>query len=872
MGKYDHLSKAELVKLLEERDNIRNPRMPDNGFYDEKRIKKIISDVLMLLFSSEKKESIDKALHLLIDFFDTDWVYVATLDKEQKIAYFLYEVTSKWVHTSKEDSSELTSDTIPWMIDTILKGEDIILTDIDNLPPEACVDKLLLEAQGLLSMLVIPITYNGEVRGMIGFDSMRVRRHWTLAEVQNLHIIANIFSIIIERVQIKNDIETSRTRLIESDIKFKMIFENLPVGVELYDVNATLLDLNDADAAIFGTSKQSLIGTNLLDNPNLPDELKEALQEGRNFTCSWEYSFKRTEKWNVYDPQIRRDIKYLQLRGVSLYDKELGRIGFLLIITDNTEAHLKAEQTEDNLATLKAILLSGHSMVAEYDTIKQELFVNPMINSNLDDNDFFALFKKSPYLSQQELMQLVHPDDYTSQFSLFRQVAAGTKTDCSAIVRIVLYGKVIWLRTNIQAYKIGREGKPSKVVSYVTNITEEKELEIKLQTAERESRQAELEKQKAQEADKLKSAFLANMSHEIRTPLNAIVGFSSLMVETEDRDEQKNYLGIINKNSELLLGLISDILDFSKIESGKLDYTLSNVDLKEICVELCTILSLKTHSGVQMIFRRDAHPSVFLHTDAKRVTQVISNLLSNAVKFTFQGFITLSYRKQGENVYIEVADTGKGIPEKYIESIFQRFVKVDEFEQGTGLGLPICKTIIETLHGKMGVRSVLGEGSVFWFTLPIQVEKAGTDKIIVPVEKGEDEKTARSLPSAFWLRSDNPIILIAEDVAENYYLLEVLFGKKYTLVHAWNGEEAVAYYQQYAPSLILMDIKMPIMDGFEAACKIRSFSSDIPIIALTAFAFESEKQHAWKCKFNDYLVKPLNIPLLKKTLSKYLDN
>lgn len=866
MGKYDHFSKTELVRLLESQDVVRNSMTSDIVYYDEREIKKIISDVLILLFSSENKESIDKALHLLMDFFDTDWVYVATLDKEQKIADFLYEVTSKWVDTSKENSSELTSDTIPWMIDTILKGEDIVLTDVDHLPPEAHVDKLLLDSQGLLSMLVIPITYNGEVQGLIGFDSMRVRRHWTEAEVQNLHIIANIFSIIIERVQIKSNIEASRTRLIESDIKFKMIFENLPVGVELYDENANLVDLNEADAAIFGTSKQALIGTNLLNDPNISDEMKRAVQSGEDFSCSWVYSFKKTEKWNIYNTHIKNEIKYLQIKGVSLFDKEVGRIGFLLIITDNTEAHLKAEETEDNLATLKAILLSGHSMVAEYDTKQRELFVNPTINNNLDDNDFFALFKNQYHLSREELEGLFHPDDYYSDFGLFRKVAQGEMTHCSAVVRVLINGKTLWLRTNIQAYKIGENGIPSKVVTYVTNITEEKELEIKLREAEQESRRSEMEKQKAQEADKLKSAFLANMSHEIRTPLNAIVGFSSLMIESDDKEEQKGYLSIINKNSELLLGLISDILDFSKIESGKLDYTLTHVDLREICSELYTIHSLKTQPGVEMIFRRHLQQPIILYTDAKRVTQVISNLLSNALKFTSQGTITLSYEQREEEVYIEVADTGRGIPQEYQDLIFQRFVKVDDFMQGTGLGLPICKTIIETLHGKMGVSSELGKGSVFWFTLPLyaeKIKKGGMMDSSFPLKKTDEVSFLKPVSN------NEPVILIAEDVEENYRLLEVLLKKNYVLLHAKNGEEAVSLYKEHRPSLVLMDIKMPLMDGFEATREIRKISTTVPIIALTAFAFESEKQRAKEYQFNDYLVKPLNIPLLKETLKKY---
>lgn len=869
MGIYNHLSKNELIRLLEERDGKSSVGGASSSPGEEKGIKRIISDVLMLLFSSDKKESIDRALHLLMEFFDTDWVYVATFDKEQKIAHFLYEVTSRWVHTSKEDASELTSDTIPWMIDTILRGEDIVLADIDRLPAEAQVDRFLLEEQGLLSMLVIPIKYDGEVQGMIGFDSMRVRRHWTYSEVENLHIIASIFSIIVERARTQRNILQSHTRLIESDIKFKMIFENLPVGVELYDEHANLLDLNEADAVIFGVPKDDLIGSNLLDEPDISEEIKRAVRRGEDFSYPWIYPFGKAHG-KTGRTADSGGVKYLQLKAVWLYDPEVGRIGFLLIIADNTEAHLKAEQTEDNLATLKAVLLSGHSLVGEYDTARSEFFVNPMLNGNFDDNAFFALFKDRSYLSLDELKKLIVPDDYDAYFYLFEDVSHGRRNNCSAVVRVSVHGTLVWLRVNIQAYKVGDDGIPSKLVIYSTNVTEEKALEAKLREAEEENRQAEIEKQKAQEADKLKSAFLANMSHEIRTPLNAIVGFSSLMAETDDAAEQQHYLEIIHKNNDLLLSLITDILDFSKIESGKLDYSLTDIDLKEICTELYLVHSLKAAPGVEMVFRSDELPSVLLRTDAKRITQVISNLLSNAVKFTEQGSITLSYRLCGQEVYVEVADTGIGIPEAFRDSIFQRFVKVDEFRQGTGLGLPICKTIVETLHGRIGVRSEQGRGSVFWFTLPV---KAPAGESATPAQPGENAPHAAvPPPGAAVSRSGGdrlPTLLVAEDVEANYHLLEVLLRKEYVLLHAWNGREAVELCRRHAPDLILMDIKMPELDGFGAACEIRRFS-DVPIVALTAFAFESEKLRAKECRFDDYLVKPFDMSALREVLARYL--
>ncbi len=372
-----------------------------------------------------------------------------------------------------------------------------------------------------------------------------------------------------------------------------------------------------------------------------------------------------------------------------------------------------------------------------------------------------------------------------------------------------------------------------------------------------EQRQSEIDLMKVREADAIKSAFLANMSHEIRTPLNAIVGFSSVLADTTDEEERKCYIEIINRNNEMLLHLINDILDFSKIESDALTYHLERVDLKDICQHLYLIYSMKMHPGVKMEFGANELPSVILNTDSKRIIQVISNLLSNAVKFTLQGTISLHYEKGEDWVRISVSDTGIGITEANKKSIFNSFVKIDDFQQGVGLGLPISKSIVEKLGGKIGVDSELGKGSNFWFTLPLnkKMQLKNYMQFNLPQEGITNIKQS---------------ILIAEDVEENYYLLNVIFGKEYNLYHAHTGVEAVQMFKQYNPSIILMDIKMPEMDGFEASQAIRKLSSTVPIFALTAFSQDQERKKAKECRINEYITKPIDITLLKETVKKYL--
>lgn len=717
-SKYNRYSKEELIRLLEIRDagQRKETNIPAAG---HPAIKRIISEVLVLLFN-EEEQPIEKSMRLLLSFFNADWGYVAIFEKDGQTASFPCEVMSEWVKVPKEDHSDLTYETIPWIMDTVKSGRDIVVCDMQHLPAEASVDKQLFDMQQLKSMLIIPLSFHNRIQGFIGFDSVRVPRFWTAEDVEDLHIIASIFSIIIERWQTQSTLEESRKHLSELSTKFKQFFNNLPIGVELYDSKGYLIDLNEADARIFGSTRKDLLGINLFENPAVPPHMLDRVQDGEAFSFPLVYDFSSIQSTSYYASSFVDQIKYLQIKGISLNDAEFGRIGYLMMVSDNTETQVKAEQTKNNLAILKAVLLSGRSIVGEYSVEADELYINPVLNDHPNPNPLFDYMKKHNYLSLEDLSKLVRvEDEKINDMTPFLRVLRGEVDNCSVICKLLVESETVWARINAQAHKINKDGHPDKVICYITDITEEKRLEERLEQARDESRRSELEMQKAREADKLKSTFLANMSHEIRTPLNAIVGFAGIIAEMDADEDKEEYIKIINKNCDLLLRLITDILDFSKIESGVMEYTLSDVHIKEICCEEYQVHSLKAQEGVTMICDRDALPDIVLHTDPKRVTQVISNMLSNAIKFTEQGTITLSYSLQEDHVLFEVADTGIGIPAKYIDSVFERFIKVDSFKQGTGLGLSICKTIVTALGGEIGVSSVPGKGSRFWFTLPL---------------------------------------------------------------------------------------------------------------------------------------------------------
>ena len=710
---YDQLPREELIRLLEARDNE-----PDNAeIYissETPTIKRIISEVLAILFNEENKP-IEKAMNLLLDYFNADWGYVAIFEEDGFSANFTCEVMSSWVKIPKDDRNKLTCDTIPWIIDTVKAGHDIVLGDIAGLPAEADIDKILLTKQQLKSMLIVPLTFHNKVQGFIGFDSIRTSRFWTASEVEDMHIIAGIFSIIIERWQTNYNLEESRKRISKLSTKFQQFFNNLPIGVELYDAEGYLIDINDADTKIFGSSREQLLGVNLFKNPAVPERILNQIKKKKAFSFPLAYDFNCIRDTRYYNSNISDEVKYLMVKGIGLNDREFGHIGYLLIISDETEKQAKEEQTQNNLAILKAVLLSGHSLIVEYDIGKKELFVNPLLNETPEDNKLFNYLRSNKYMTIGGVQQIVRSAD---NVNLLFQVIEGKQDHCSFECRTAIENETIWIRINAQAYKTKGSKRQNKMICHITNITEEKLLEEKLHHAEYETRQSELEIQKVREADKLKSAFLANMSHEIRTPLNAIIGFSNILAETDDKEEKEEFVKIINKNSDLLLHLITDILDFSKIESGVLDYSLSDTSLKDIFHEQFQVHAMKMPEKVSLICDFDALLDIFVHTDPKRVTQVLSNLISNAVKFTEVGSIRFSYRIVEKYVLVEVIDTGIGISPQHQQAIFDRFVKVNSFKQGTGLGLTICKTIIEALNGTIGVDSRPGEGARFWFTLP----------------------------------------------------------------------------------------------------------------------------------------------------------
>ena len=319
---------------------------------------------------------------------------------------------------------------------------------------------------------------------------------------------------------------------------------------------------------------------------------------------------------------------------------------------------------------------------------------------------------------------------------------------------------------------------------------------------------------------------------------------------------------VVEENNDLLLKLISDILDLSKIEAGTFEFNYGMLDVNRMCEEAVRSLRLKVQDKPVELLFGDHEEQCRIVGDKNRLLQVITNFINNAVKFTEQGSITLGYRREAGDLLFYVEDTGKGISEEHLRTVFDRFVKLNSFAQGTGLGLSISKSIVEQMGGHIGVESEEGRGSRFWFTIPAVACNAGPD----------DEPSVVAEAPHPVSRQDGklPLLLVAEDTDSNFLLVSLMFRKEFDIVRAVNGEEAVRICREMKPAAILMDIKMPVMDGLEATRRIRAFDPVVPIVAVTAYAYDRDRQKALAAGANEYVAKPLSGEHIRRVLGTLL--
>ncbi len=643
-------------------------------------------------------------------------------------------------------------------------------------------------------------------------------------------------------------------RRIKLSQRYNTLISNMPIGYTqgkiLFDSNDRISDL---EYHLSNQSFQNLLAENAL--PDDPDRLfpkpyiaaqvTKLLKE--DLPCLFSYHFKKTDTYYSFMlclvnddtdslPPInlkkKKKVKYVDLFAVDVTDRSRGE-------------KVLRNLTEKLGLTLQLTHIFPWEWNLETNELSCDIYsLRNASTQNRHRPSSVVVMKESTFFRR------IHREDTEKVRGIYNDLIQNKSSYVSTEFRVLnsMGNKTEWFEINAIITERDETGNPSVISGSLLVITERKEQEQALIDA----------RSQAQESDRMKSAFLANMSHEIRTPLNAIVGFSGLLSKTDDPEKKRKFVDLIESNNSLLLQLISDVLDLAKVESNTLEFYYHTVDLNELMSKIEQSIRFKVKEGVELRCYTGAESCV-IETEPNRLAQLINNLLTNSCKFTTQGSIEFGYEIQGKNLYFYVKDTGIGISFENQQKLFQRFSKLNNFAQGTGLGLSICKGIVEKMGGCIGVvSSGEGKGSKFWFTIPFKPTSEST-----PAESPKAvEQTVTD--------SKSNTILIAEDNESNYMLFQSILESDYKLVHAWDGVEAVALFKEHHPQAILMDIGMPNMDGYEATKEIRKLSDTVPIIAVTAYAFASDKSRILGSGFNSYISKPINAANLLQELESAL--
>ncbi|MCM0323688.1 response regulator [Bacteroides fragilis] len=659
------------------------------------------------------------------------------------------------------------------------------------------------------------------------------------------------------------------------------IFGDLPVGIEVYSKEGILVWMNERTCQTFGVvDKRAVIGsTPIMDNPVIPDAVKKAFQRQRKIQVDFDYDFSIVCRTGFYNTRCTSEVKRISCKGTPVFGSDGKMQNYVFIMNDISREHEYSVKLKESAQLAhQAIQVSG-LVHWRYDN---------RIRRFSSYNDPVTNFDSSVWLTPEDYLGTVHPDDRPGIMDYLRMMDDGADFSDEAPMRVKTTYDDGWQDCVVTGTSFLKDHATGKVLLYTgfrRNVTSWKKMVNELSEA----------KERAERSDKLKSAFLANISHEIRTPLNAIIGFSNLLTNTDKKEEIAEYQRIIVTNSDLLLRLINDILDLSKIEAGFIDRQLSEFDLSVYFDELYgSVRQAMANPSVKLVCD-NPYESCLVRMDANRLAQVVLNYATNAIKCTYRGEIRMGYRRQGEGIYFYVSDTGIGIPDKDKPRLYRRFEKLNEFAQGTGLGLVICKVVTEASGGRVGFESEEGVGSTFWSWVPCEIMRiggeaeaggqeaaqldAGLDNGLDAGEGTENLSASIDEPSPADPDSepssdgytDKKTILVVEDIESNYHLMSVLLGSLgYQFTRAADGVEAVEKVLSEHFDLVLMDIKMPRLGGLEATREIRKTNREVPIIALTAHAFNSDKEAAIAAGCNGFLVKPIDRNALAGTLRRFL--
>lgn len=599
-------------------------------------------------------------LSLVIEEFGASRAYIVEYDWERFEQNCVSEVLADGVEPAMSGFKNIPMKDTSWFVQRLCARKPVIVNDMSLLSDSGRIKLHFKIKEGTSSFILLPVVTGETTVGFWGLDTEeRNHRVWTEGDYHCLSVFSHMLTV---SGTFRNEFTATRIKKTDgwelNKIRLNSIYNNIPVGLEIYDKEGFLVDHNDKDVEIFGlTDKDDLIGKSMYDNPVIPRELLERLGNNEDINLHLNYDFSKQDGY--YKTHIREGVKNINIKGKCIFNLQGEVDYYLFVISDNTET----EKIYTEVQEFKEMF----SVIARYSKVGY-------VKYNLTTQSGFAAGEWYRNLGEEENIPLpeivgiyphVHKDDRKRLQNFYSQAFIGAKKSFSEDIRVVCPDRTCkWLHKNIIIQE--QNDGTLEAVEINFDITQNKETEEKLIEA----------RKKAEESNKLKSAFLANMSHEIRTPLNAIVGFSNILAETEDLEEKRDYIAIIENNNDLLLQLINDILDLSKIEAGILEFNYSDADINSILEEVEYSSRMRQKRKHVLIEFDERMPECVVRTDRNRVTQVLVNFINNAMKFTREGCIRFGYRLQENNMlYFYVSDTGCGIPADKKEHVFDRFVK-----------------------------------------------------------------------------------------------------------------------------------------------------------------------------------------------------
>jgi PAS domain S-box-containing protein len=637
------------------------------------------------------------------------------------------------------------------------------------------------------------------------------------------------------------ELKIQEQKLLHAEKRFRSLIEHASDGVVIIDINGLFKYVSPSALRIFGYSEEETRGQ-AGSTFTHPDDLPKVLEAIEMMLQNPEYKPRISYRFRNKAGEYR----WIETTFVNLLDHDAVE-GLVLNFADITESRKAMVKLEESEANMKVILENSMNSIWAIDREYRIVYINDVFVQSFESVFGVHLSKGTSVLdSLPEQLRPIWKERYdkvlaNNQFMITDKVENGT---------LDLYIEVSFKPILIQDKVVGAS-------VYGRDITAKVNYEQELISA----------KNKAEENERLKSVFLQNMSHEIRTPMNGILGFLDLLKEPDLSDEQKDkYIAIVEKSGQRLLRTINDIIEISRIESGQIEVKQEEMNLEEFMLYLRDFFSRNaSEKGIKLILEEYVSGSnARIVTDRNKLESILTNLINNAVKFTSKGSITIGNRLRNGSIEFWVKDTGMGIPLDRQHAIFDRFVQADlnitRPHEGSGLGLAITKAYAEMLGGGITLESVSGEGSAFCVTIPCHTSELPT------------EKSAEKQPFVSG-KHPNPLILLAEDDQTSIVVLEwMLVSENFRVVKATTGREAVDSFRSIPEiSLILMDLKMPDMNGFEATSEIRKTDPDIPVIAQTAYAQAGDKQKAIEAGCTDYIAKPIRKTDLIRMINKYLN-